>query len=44
MHGKSKATTHEQYIAEVEERRRPDLQRLHELVREGDTWLIVSGL
>jgi uncharacterized protein YdhG (YjbR/CyaY superfamily) len=34
MQGKSKAKTHEQYIAEVEDARRPDIQRLHDLVRE----------
>ncbi len=34
MHGKSKAKTHEEYIAAVEERRRDDIQRLHDLVRE----------
>ena len=34
MQGKTDATTHEQYIREVEEKRRPDIQRLHELVRE----------
>lgn len=34
MQGKSKAKTHEQYIAEVEETRREDIQRLHDLIRE----------
>lgn len=34
MQGKTNATTHEQYIAEVEEKRRGDIQRLHDLVRE----------
>lgn len=34
MHGSSEAGTHEQYIAEVEESRREDIQRLHELIRE----------
>lgn len=34
MHGKSNAATHEEYIAEVEDKRRPDIQRLHDLVRE----------
>ena len=33
MHGKSKAKTHEQYIAEDEDKRRDDIQRLHDLVR-----------
>jgi len=33
MQGKSRATTHEQYIAEVDEKRRGDIQRLHDLVR-----------
>jgi hypothetical protein len=33
MQGKSGATTHEQYIAEVDEERRGDLQRFHNLVR-----------
>jgi uncharacterized protein YdhG (YjbR/CyaY superfamily) len=33
MQGKSGATTHEQYIAEVDEKRRGDIQRLHDLVR-----------
>jgi uncharacterized protein YdhG (YjbR/CyaY superfamily) len=34
MHGTSKAKTHEEYIAQVEEKRRADIRRLHELVRE----------
>ena len=34
MKGHSEATTPEQYIAEVEEKRRDDIQRLHDLVRE----------
>lgn len=34
MHGTSDATTHEEYIAQVEEKRREDIQRLHDLVRE----------
>jgi len=34
MHGHSKAKTHEQYIAEVEDTRRADIQRLHDLIRE----------
>ena len=34
MYGRSKAKTHAHYIAEADEARRPDLQRLHELIRE----------
>ncbi len=34
MHGKSTAKTHEEYIAEVEDARRDDIQRLHDLVRD----------
>ena len=34
MHGSSDAKTPEEYIAEVDEGRRPDIQRLHDLVRE----------
>lgn len=34
MYGKSKAKTPKQYIAEVDEKRRSDIQRLHDLVRE----------
>ncbi len=34
MQGKSDAKTHDEYIAAVEEKRRPDVQRLHDLVRE----------
>jgi uncharacterized protein YdhG (YjbR/CyaY superfamily) len=34
MHGSSDATTHEAYIEQVEEKRRADIRRLHELVRE----------
>lgn len=34
MKGKSKAKTHAEYIAAVEEKRRPDIQRLHDLIRE----------
>jgi uncharacterized protein YdhG (YjbR/CyaY superfamily) len=33
MQGKTKAKTHEQYIAEVDEKRRDDIQQLHDLVR-----------
>ncbi len=34
MKGKTSAETHEQYIAEVEEERRADIKRLHDLVLE----------
>jgi uncharacterized protein YdhG (YjbR/CyaY superfamily) len=34
VHGHSKAKTHEEYLAQVDEARRGDLRRLHELVRE----------
>jgi len=34
MKGKTKAKTHREYIASVEEKRRPDVQRLHDLIRE----------
>jgi uncharacterized protein YdhG (YjbR/CyaY superfamily) len=34
MQGKTNARTHEEYIAAVDEKRRGDIQRLHELVRE----------
>jgi len=34
MYGNSDAATHEEYIAQVEEKRRSDIQRLHDLVRE----------
>ena len=34
MYGNSDAKTHEDYIAEVDEKRRADVQRLHDLVRE----------
>ncbi len=34
MYGHSKAKTPEEYIAEVDEARRPDFQQLHELIRE----------
>ena len=34
MKGKTNAKTHEQYIAEVEEARRADIQTLHDMVRE----------
>jgi hypothetical protein len=34
MQGKSDAATHEEYIAEVEEKRRDDIQQLHDLIRE----------
>ena len=34
MKGHSDATTPEEYIAQVEEKRRGDIQKLHELVRE----------
>ena len=34
MKGKTDHTTHEAYIAAVEEARRADIQRLHDLVRE----------
>lgn len=33
MQGKSKAKTHAEYIAEVGEKRRDDIQHLHDLVR-----------
>lgn len=33
MRGQSKAKTHEEYIAEVEDKRREDIQALHDLVR-----------
>ena len=34
MKGHSNATTPEEYIAQVEEKRRDDIQKLHDLVRE----------
>ena len=34
MKGKSNAKTHEAYIAAVEEKRRDDIQRLHDMIRE----------
>jgi len=34
MKGHSDAKTHEEYIAQVEEKRRDDIQKLHDLVRE----------
>ena len=34
MHGHSDAATPEEYIAQVEDGRREDIQRLHDLVRE----------
>jgi uncharacterized protein YdhG (YjbR/CyaY superfamily) len=34
MKGKTNAKTHDQYIAEVEEKRRADIQVLHDMVRE----------
>ena len=34
MKGKTDAKTHEEYIEQVEEKRRPDIRRLDELVRE----------
>jgi uncharacterized protein YdhG (YjbR/CyaY superfamily) len=34
MKGKTNAKTHDQYIAEVEEKRRADVQALHDMVRE----------
>lgn len=34
MKGHIDTTSHEDYIAQVEEARRPDIQRLHEIVRE----------
>ena len=34
MKGKTNAKTHEQYIAEVEEKRRADIQTLHDMVCE----------
>jgi len=34
MKGRSGASTHDEYIAGVEEKRRPDVRRLHEIVRE----------
>jgi len=33
MQGKTDAKTHEQYISEVDEKRRDDIQQLHDLVR-----------
>jgi Domain of unknown function (DU1801) len=34
MHGKSKARTPTEYIAQVEEKRRPEIRRLHRLIRQ----------
>ena len=34
MKGKTHAKTHEEYIAAVEEARRDDIRRLHDLIRE----------
>lgn len=34
MHGKTDAKTPAEYIAQVDGKRRPDIQRLHDLVRE----------
>ena len=34
MHGKSDAKTPEEYITRVDEKRRRDIQRLHDLIRE----------
>ena len=34
MKGKTSAKTHDEYIAGVEEKRRDDVRRLHELIRE----------
>ena len=34
MKGRSDAKSHEEYIAKVEEARREDVQRLHDLIRE----------
>ncbi len=34
MKGKTNAKTHEQYVAEVEEKRRGDIQALHDMVLE----------
>ncbi len=34
MYGKSEARTPEEYIAGVDDHRRDDIQRLHDLVRE----------
>ena len=34
MKGKTNAGTHEEYIAAVEEKRRDDIQRLHDLIRK----------
>jgi len=34
MHGSPDAKAHEEYIARVEEIRRDDIQRLHDLVRQ----------
>lgn len=34
MHGHSKAKNPTQYIAEVEDSRRPDIRRLHRIIRE----------
>ena len=34
MHGHSDVKTHREYIAAVDEKRRDDIQRLHDLIRE----------
>jgi len=34
MKGKTNAKTHAEYIAAVEEKRRPDIQALHDMIRE----------
>lgn len=34
MYGNSDAKTHEEYIAEVEEKRRDDIQQFHDLIRK----------
>ena len=34
MKGQTNAKTHEEYIAAVEEKRRDDIQKLHDLIRE----------
>jgi len=34
MQGKTNAKSHAEYIAAVGEKRRPDIQRLHDLIRK----------
>ena len=34
MQGSSNAKTHQEYIAQVEDKRRPDIQQLHDLILE----------